>query len=428
MHSAQPIDPTLPFVNSDPPLPSPAAAAYPGWLENWWKERACQLLAVRDFTETQPVLEKEIRRLSDLFTTGRETRFGDYGKDERLLLAYGLFYFPQTFVRIRFPLREALLLRGWRPSSPDGSVRLLDLGAGLGGATVGAALLLQEMPFISGVEALAVDQSGGSLAALDRIGRENRPHLPQVRIGTARGDLKTWFRKAGPQDRWDLIIASFSLGEAFFEADDDAVHQWLKNALRHLRPGGLLLITEPALRETSERIERLRNLIAAEGTGHIWAPCPHHRRCPLLETGKYWCHEVRSWPVPESLAFLNRRLFRSVRDLKFSFLLAGPPPAEGSAPETASAHTMRLVSPLSELKGRYLWTGCAGDGDRYEYEIQKRDLSRSEQKELQALERGDIVEVVSSEPLGSPGKRRVSAFQQIRSWSQGAAQGGSDEE
>lgn len=400
------------------PLESSKADLYPTWLEDWWKQRACRLLGVREFAETQASLEKATQRLSDLFTTGREARFGDYGRDEELLLAYGLFYFPQTFVRIRFPLREALLLHKWRPSSPEHPVRVLDLGAGIGGATMGAALLLQEMPFVAGVEALAVDQSAESLRALTRLARENKPHLPRVQVSTSRGDLKTWFRKASPEDRWDLIIASFSLGEAFFEAEDEELHQWVKTAFKRLRPGGLLLVTEPALRETSERIERLRNLISAEQSGRIWAPCPHHQTCPLLEAGKYWCHEVRSWGVPDSLSFLNRHLFRSVRDLKFSFLLAGPPPAPGASPQAGSPNVMRLVSPLSAMKGRYVWSGCAGDGLRYEYEIQKRNLRRDEERKLEKIERGDVLEVAASEELGSPQKRRVKSFHDLQHWSQ----------
>lgn len=397
----------------------PQPDLYPAWLERWWMQQACRSLGVGEFGETQAELQKQIQRLTDIFTTGREARFGDYGTDERLLVAYGLFYFPQTFARIRIPLREALHLRSWRPAHEQ--VRLLDLGAGTGGATVGAALLLDEMPFVAGVDALAVDQSPRSLSAVRRLAAENRQHLSRIRIGTARGDLKTWFRKAPSGDRWDLIIASFSLGEAFFDADDAAVHQWLKMALGRLRPGGLLLITEPSLRETSERIERLRNLVAAEKTAIIWAPCPHHRSCPLLATGRYWCHEVRSWQAPESLSFLNRHLFRSLRDLKFSFLLAGPPPAPGASAEEGSGGFMRLVSPMSDMKGRYVWTGCASDGLRYEYEIQKRELSREEKDRLARVERGDLVKVLASEPLGDPRKRRVKSVRDLRIWPQDAA-------
>lgn len=389
---------------------------YPAWLEAWWKNRACRLWGATEFAAIQRPLEKEIQRLSDLFTTGREARFGDYGRDEKLLLAYGVFYFPQTFARIRFPLREALLLRGWRPAGDR--LRLLDLGSGLGGATLGTALLLQDMPSISGIDAVAADQSTSSLATLRQLAEENKSHLPQINLQTRAGDLKNWFRKAPQDERWDLILASFSLGEAFFEAGDEAVYQWFQEAVSRLHPGGLLLITEPSLRETSERIERLRDRIAAEGSARIWAPCPHHQRCPLLATGKFWCHEVRGWQVPESLEFLNRHLFRAVRDLKFSFILAGPPPAPGASPDQASPHFMRLVSPIGEMKGRYLWAGCAADGERHDYEIQKRDLSRDEQRRLQETERGDLMNVVASQILGNDHHRRVKSLADLRIWSQ----------
>lgn len=399
-------------------MESTRADFYPDWLEGWWKKRALQQLGGRRFEDLQAELEKATQRLSDLFTTDRQARFGNYERDRQLLLAYGLFYFPQTFARIRFPLREALRLRHWQPAGPTGTVRVLDLGAGLGGATLGASLLLQEIAGVSAVKALAVDQSAESLQTLQRLARENETHLPRVQIKTARGDLKSWFRQAPSSERWDLIMASFSLGEAFFDASDETVQNWLKVALKRLRPGGLLLITEPALRETSERIERLRNWIAAEKVARIWAPCPHHQTCPLLAEGKFWCHEVRSWRIPESLSFLNRHLFRSVRDLKFSFLLAGPPPAPGASPDAANPTTMRLVSPVSPMKGRFVWSGCAGDGLRYDYEIQKRDLSRDEQKQMQAIERGDMLHLSESEQLGDPQKRRISSFQALRSWSQ----------
>jgi SAM-dependent methyltransferase len=401
---------------------------YPDWLEQWWTREACRLLGTPTLLEAQAPLEKEIQRLSDLFTTGRTATFGDYGKDERLLLAYGLFYFPQTFVRTRFPLREALILRHWHPSTPGRAVRLLDLGAGLGGATLGAAALLQQMQVAPAIEALAVDQSAGSLATLSRLARENQAQLPGLHLETERGDLKSWWQRRKADEPWDLILASFSLGEAFYDAPDDTVHTWVKTALSRLSPGGLLLITEPSLRETSERLERLRNRIAAEQTGHIWAPCPHHHACPLLENGKFWCHEVRRWQVPESLAYLNRHLFRSVRDLKFSFLLLGPPPPAGPPPKEKPAGLMRLVSPMSDMKGRYLWTGCAGDGLRYEYEIQKRTLSREDQATLEKLERGDLLEATQSEPLGNPQKRRVKALQDLRSWSQTTDQASSGDE
>lgn len=395
----------------------PAADFYPPWLEQWWVERACRFYRTAHFADCQAPLEKDIQRLSDLFTTDRGARFGDYARDKGLLLAYGLFYFPQTFARIRFPLREALGLRGWLPPR-EGPVRVLDLGAGLGGATLGSSLLLQDLFPSQTVEAMAVDQSRTSLQLLRQLVEENAKELPRVRLNTGPGDLKSWFRQAGREERWHIVLASFSLGEAFFGEGAEAMRNWVKVALSRLDEDGFLLIAEPALRETSERVERLRDLLAAEGMGYIWAPCPHHHRCPLLADGRFWCHEVRRWKTPESLAFLNRHLFRSVQELKFSFVMVGRRPAPVVSRETGSPHLMRLVSPISRMKGRYLWSGCTADGERHEFEIQKRDLSAQERNWLETIERGNVLQVLDSQQVGEKNRHRIPSAAKVRLWAQ----------
>lgn len=412
------------------PSSSIQADTYPSWLEEWWIQRALRACGASSLSDAQRDLEQAVERLSSLFTTDRETGFGRYEKDPRLLAAYSLFYFPQTFVRIRFPLRELLLLRRWQPCGADGTVRLLDLGAGLGGATLGTALLIRDCAREFGVaqiKATAVDQSAASLAAIRQLARDQADNLRDIAVETERGDLRSWFRKHTAGEQWDLIVASFSLGEAFFDADDHTVLQWIESALRQLRPGGILLITEPALRETSERIERLRNLVSEQRLARIWAPCPHHRACPLLADGKYWCHAVRRWNTPDSLSFLNRRLYRSVQDLKFSYLAAGTEPAPGASPDAADPRRMRLITPFSRLKGRYVWGGCAADGLRYDWELQRRDVPRADQAAIEKIERGDMLDVSGGEVLGSPRRRRAKAVSDLQSWSQrdGGADAGS---
>jgi len=76
------------------------ALPYPPWLEQWWVETAARRLGRSDATACLRDLEREVQRLSDLFTIERAPRFGDYVRDERLLLAYGLFFLAETFVRI----------------------------------------------------------------------------------------------------------------------------------------------------------------------------------------------------------------------------------------------------------------------------------------------------------------------------------------
>ena len=375
---------------------------YPQWLEKWWVERALRELNAPDLAAASARLESEIQRLSDLFTTERETRFGDYGRDEGLLLAYGLFFFPQTFVRSSFPVREAIEPRGWRPPGDGRAIRLLDLGSGLGGATLGTAhALAGAFPGLS-VEALAVDQSTASLATLRELAKMQPDGGGQLTLETARGDLRTWFAKENQGRRWDWIVASFSVGEAFFGQPTEAIDPWLHAALGHLTDNGLLLILEPALRETAERLEAARDRLARMPGRHIWAPCLHHGPCPLLAEGSHWCHEVRRQVPPESLAWLNRHLHRNIHDVKFSFLLVGNHAPKRPWESGDPAQTARLVTPLRIRKGRFFWGGCAADGLRHDYELQKRDVGQGAAGVLAETARGDIVESGPGRWVGRP--------------------------
>ena len=397
---------------------------YPHWLETWWVERALRNLGAPDLSAASARLESEIQRLSDLFTTERETRFGEYGRDEGLLLAYGLFFFPQTFARSGFPVREAIHPHGWRPSGGGGGpVRLLDLGCGLGGATLGTAHALAEaFPGLS-IEALAVDQSTASLDTLRELAAARPDGTGRLAVETARGDLRTWFAKENGGRRWDWIVASFTVGEAFYGQPAAAMAPWIDAAMDSLADDGLLLILEPALRETAERLEAARDRLAGEMDRFIWAPCPHSGPCPLLAEGSHWCHEVRRWAPPESLVFLNRHLHRSIHDVKFSFLLTGNRaprrPWEGSDP----ARTARLVTPLRIRKGRYSWGGCAADGKRRDYEVQKRDTGEATAGVLAATARGDIVETGPGREIGRPPVFRLEGAEPPRNHSRPNGEG-----
>ena len=114
--------------------------AYPEALESAWLRLAMEALAVRDTEALCARLEPAVARLSDLFTTERAAGFGRYADTPELLAAYGLFFFPQTFVRTAFALAEcdarAPEALGAAPGRP---FLLADLGAGTGAAGLAAA-------------------------------------------------------------------------------------------------------------------------------------------------------------------------------------------------------------------------------------------------------------------------------------------------
>ena len=72
---------------------------YPGQLEHFWREEARKLWG---FMPEDALLERVrplVQALSDRFTTERAAAAGVYGDDLATRIAYGLFFFPQTFAR-----------------------------------------------------------------------------------------------------------------------------------------------------------------------------------------------------------------------------------------------------------------------------------------------------------------------------------------
>ncbi len=355
---------------------------YPVDLEQWWVQLALRHLKVEDFPTACETLQPAVRWLCDTFTTERKEGVEPYDTDPDLLIAYGLYYFPQTYARTLYPLDELLRFRKWNPGP---KVRVLDLGCGLGAS--GLAIYDRLKSEGKTVEMHAWDQSSPSLELLQKLVRETR----NTEWNCRKEDLHHLkLEKA----EWDLIVMSFSLNELFTTPDP----AWINSLLNSLTPNGILLILEPATQIASNALMTLRDHFAEQGKRTILGPCLHHAACPLRKDGKFWCHEVRIWQPPESLEFLNRRLYHTIRELKFSFLVLGSQPL---VPSTGTTAQLRLISPLQEENGKTAFIGCAADGDKHRYEILHRHLEKAERKDLMKIERGNLLQVDPPQPKSS---------------------------
>jgi ribosomal protein RSM22 (predicted rRNA methylase) len=375
------------------------APSYPIQLEQWWLDQARKLTGIADLVPCMASMEKDVERLSDLFTLDRAAKFGDYARDERMLLAYGLFFFPQTFIRVQLVLEElsGFRLPSFRPR------RILDLGCGSGAATFAALMHFRE----SQMEARAVDASSPFLDIAEKLFKENRTLWPNASLSVETGDL---FDFRG-EESWDLILVSFALNEAMESRTEDEAKTWLRRWLDRLAPGGVLLILEPVSQATSERLERLRNWVSEHKVARILGPCLHHASCPLLNKGELWCHEVRRWRIPETLQVLNRRLFRSIEDLKFSFLMLERTEAPDGG--TAGPDVFRMIAPMRKMKGKLVTAGCAADGGARTYEMLTRGLDRPAEDDLISFERGSIVRSVGLQPLADGKTLRARNFERV---------------
>jgi ribosomal protein RSM22 (predicted rRNA methylase) len=370
---------------------------YPKVLEAAWLRLAMESLGGTDAEALCLRLGPAVGRLSDLFTTERAAGFERYADDPELLAAYGLFFFPQTFVRTAFALAECAARAPDALAVPaDRPFRIADIGSGTGAAGLAAAAFAMAHTDGAAVRLTACDRSAASLDILRRLVPAIADGGTAPEIVTARADGLTW---TPPRD-CDLIAASFALNEFFEDRPDPDAADWISRVMESLRPGGLLLILEPATQACSNRLGRLRNRIAAAGVERIVAPCPHARPCPLLgRGGEPWCHEVRRWRVPDATDYINRRLHREIQSLKFSFLALqrAAPAAEPAGPGRG-----RLIAPLRETGGRILSALCGGDGAGLSCEVLTRHMSRADVKEIvRDWERGDLVQLDEPKVIGA---------------------------
>jgi len=374
------------------------ARYYPPEMERWWLDRVEE-----SDVHTLENLHRNATVLSDHFTVKRDKGFPDYFKKPGHLLAYGVYFHPQSWVRVRFPLLEVIGARGWELPSAESkkAFRVLDVGAGPGSVGLSVVQLMEALRPGLRVELTAVDQSPHALDVLRRCHGELRSQLwPSSVVRTQTKNMR--FRSSlfyGGKERFDLVVLGFSLNEFCQGMEDEEVAEFLAEAAeRLLKRRGLLIILEPALQETSTTMSRLGELLSENERLHYWGPYLHGGSCPLLAQGKYWNHEVRSWVPPNSLEYVNRRMQRRIHEVKYSYFCISRIAPERKFAE--SPEVFRLVSPVSRMKGLFLMSGAAGDGQVYTYELQFRGLSSEQKRTMRKMERGDILKVQNLEKAG----------------------------
>jgi len=395
-----------------PFLPSLEADSYERRWEPYWLAAARSVTGGGGDTRALQRLRPAVAALSELYTRDRDAVSRAMYEDPALRAAYGLFFFPRTYARMRLVLEELTGRCGWSSESSS-PLRLLDLGCGPGASTFAL------MDHFAGrnLAVTALDQSEPHLENVRTMFARQKPG--GVRLTTRRGDLRRLRAVTGAGEGegggWDLITLGFALGEAFRGAPQEAVEAVVTEWLGRLRPGGLVVLVEPALQETAERLERLRDRFLAEGRARVLAPCPHAAGCPLLAEGRFWCHEVRKWQAPRATEYLNRTLHRQIQLLKYSFLIlgAGGPPgaAGGSGQEGADGEPCegRLVSPVAKVAGRLVFSLCANDGRVHIVDAQTRDLDPAIRRRLARVERGSWMRFERLERLASGRHYRIGA-------------------
>ena len=319
-------------------------------------------------------LARGIRETSRLYTSDRDPA-GGVGEGRLSPAARLMFFTIADLPKLAFPLAE---LSRRIPASPR-PLRILDLGAGYGAQTVGLLAMLDRPGAGRPLAIDALDHDGVALEILADLAGQVREQLGlglAAELRTATLDLA---RTDPPGHGYDLIVA----GSLLNELPGPRQLPLARRLLSALDPRGLLVVLEPALRQTARPLHRLRDaLIADPGGPRVLAPCTHQGPCPMLDSPTDWCHERRPWDPPPGIRALASASGLRRHDLRWSYL------ALALEPDPRESLPWRVVSDPLVSKGKLELFLC-GPGGRLRAVRLNRDRSPGN-RPFQQLRRGHL--------------------------------------
>ncbi len=213
-------------------------------------------------------------------------------------------------------------------------------------------------------------------------------------LGEGLGTREWSPEKPLPDGRWDVITMGHVLNE-LHQGDIGKRAALVARIAERLKPGGSLVIVEPALRDTSRALLSVRDVLVAQGFA-VRAPCLFRGACPALVKPSDWCHAERSWRLPRLVEELARASGLHKDALKMSYLALAP---KGEAwPAVPEGRLFRIVSEPLEGKGRQRFMGCGPEG---RVGLAMQDKHRNPATEaFFTLQRGDVIAVEGAEPRG----------------------------
>lgn len=290
-----------------------------------------------------------VQALSSTYNDGK-----DFAQQQTLLAPRLLFSLPRDLQKGAAAVRELVATGLLRLG--DAPLRILDLGAGLGAATIGVlrALETRGAAGASGeIDATWVDHDAPALQLGSRVVQQARAAGLLRSTITIHEHAQKLDGKlpAGP---YDLVIACQVMCELDPKLTDDAraaklaarVSAWLPL----VADGGSLVIIEPALRERTRVLHQVRDLLLAQRAATLFAPCLHAAPCPALADPGDWCHEDLEIDLPAWLIPIAKQAGLRYQGLTFSYLVLRK---DGQSLQTLRPDaTLRVVSDARPQKGK----------------------------------------------------------------------------
>lgn len=333
-------------------------------------------------------LSHAVTDISHTYTRERSA-MGDLQGDDAVHSARLQFFLPRDLLKLHGPLAELASI-GALPSARAGLWRVLDLGAGLGSSSLGVARFAALRGSAERLHVTALDSDAEALWLFNELAQDLQtlPGVPTI-VQTREHDFTKSALPSSVGGPFELIVLGLVLNELATALSPSELAARMVAYAELLTDDGCVIIVEPALRETSRALHRVRDVLAArDAAPYVFAPCLHNAACPMLTRERDFCHERIMCELPSTLAQLAASAGLRERDLTYSYLtlhrqrrslreLAGP-----------NAWPFRVVSGQLATKGkREIWL-CGPSGAP---RAQRLDRHRSPHNEaFEAAERGSI--------------------------------------
>ena len=159
--------------------------------------------------------------------------------------------------------------------------------------------------------------------------------------------------------QYDLVI----LGNVLGELPSDQIRMMTLDALWN-KCAEFMVLIEPGTPEGFRIISEARMQLLRRVEGHVVAPCPHDRTCPLYKSTKAWCHFKQRNQMPHQLVKIKQGK-KNFEDGSFSYLVIrrGKRPTSMESLEQEAAVWPRIVRSPTKVKKHVYLDLCTSEGE-----------------------------------------------------------------
>lgn len=335
---------------------------------------------------TGSALVQAVIARSRRYTSEREELHAELSRGQRDadLAARALFFSVADAAKILIPVAE---LDGRGLLARTGTLRVLDVGAGVGAMSLGLMDWLRAsgaLPELA-VHIHAVDRDARALELMGTAVRELGARWgARIDIELEHADaMRALGRVAAGHD---LVLAGTMLNEL----GEPARAALTRAMIAATSDRGAAIIIEPALRATARALHRLRDHVREAGLAHVFAPCTRTTApCPALADEDDWCHEDRPTTLPPRAARLGAATGLRAHGLKFAYLVLRRNPEPQIEDDGSGRVALRVVSQPKKSKGKRECFVCS-DAGRVRLRLLRRHASDAS-ADFERLERGAVL-------------------------------------